>query len=156
MALNPAFADASVNPSQSMGNDASVNPTQGALPTGAPATQNTGTTGLGQQGTMPQFDLGFTRWDPNDPKNQASYQAPQQDPYGFDSTGNYVGVNTPTGGFNPFGNRIDTPMQPDYMGQPSTQEVSNYQMPMSNDKNIFVQNDRPMNYQQPQGMRTNV
>ena len=134
MALNPAFADASVNPSQSMGNDASVNPTQGALPTGAPATQNTGTTGLGQQGPMPQFDLGFTRWDPNDPKNQASYQAPQQDPYGFDSTGNYVGVNTPTGGFNPFGNRIDTPMQPDYIGQPATQEVPDYQMPMNNDQ----------------------
>lgn len=134
MALNPAFADASINPSQSMGNDASVNPTQGALPTGAPATQNTGATVLGQQDPMPQFDFGFTRWDPNDPKNLASYQPPQQDTYGFDATGNYVGVNTPTGGFNPFGNRIDTPMQPDYIGQPATQEVPDYQMPMSNDQ----------------------
>jgi len=102
---------------------------------------------------MNQFDLGFTRYDPNDPKNLASYQPPQQDTYGFDATGNYVGANMPTGGFNPFGNRIDTPMQPDYMGQPSTQEVPNYEIPMSNDKNIFVQNDRPMNYQQPRAMQ---
>jgi hypothetical protein len=33
MALNPSFASASINPSQSMGSDASVNPVQGALPT---------------------------------------------------------------------------------------------------------------------------
>ena len=66
---------------------------------------------------MPQYDVGYTRHDFNDPKNLASYQPPQQDTYGFDATGNYVGANMPTGGFNPFGNRIDTPMQPNYMGQ---------------------------------------
>jgi hypothetical protein len=73
----------------------------------------------------PQFDVGYTRYDFNDPKNQASYQPPQQDTYGFDSTGNYVGANMPTGGFNPFGNRIDTPMQLNYMGQqPQGQPVN--------------------------------
>jgi hypothetical protein len=46
MALNPTFASASVNPSQSIGSDASA-PAQGALPTGMP--QNTGFAGLGQQ-----------------------------------------------------------------------------------------------------------
>ena len=73
MALNPAFASASVNPSQTMGNDASA-PAQGALPTGMP--QNTGFSGLGQQpqqglnpyakltfgqqpqGNMSQFEIG--------------------------------------------------------------------------------------------------
>ena len=47
MALNPAFADASINPSQSMGNDASVNPTQGALPTA------NAMTGLSSNDTLP-------------------------------------------------------------------------------------------------------
>jgi hypothetical protein len=107
---------------------------------------------MGQQPNI-QEEFGVPPIDFNDPKNQASYQPPQQDTYGFDVTGNYVGANMPTGGFNPFGNRIDTPMQPDYMGQPSTQEVPNYEMPMSNNKNIFVQNDRPMNYQQPRAMQ---
>jgi hypothetical protein len=86
---------------------------------------NQGLMGLGQQ---PQGNNQYAtnvRYDFNDPKNQASYQPPQQDTYGFDATGNYVGANMPTGGFNPFGNRIDTPIQPDYMGQPSTQEVPN-------------------------------
>ena len=112
--------------------------------------QSQGLMGLGQQ--PPQNNNQYTtgvRWDLNDPKNLASYQPPQQDPYGFNSTGNYVGANMPTGGFNPFGNRIDTPMQPDYMGQPATQEVPNYQMPMSNDMNGFMLNDSPMG--QPQG-----
>jgi hypothetical protein len=44
MALNPTFASASVNPSQSIGSDASA-PQQGALPTSMP--QNTGFSGLG-------------------------------------------------------------------------------------------------------------
>ena len=116
--------------------------------------QSQGLMGLGQQPQQnnSQYTTGV-RWDLNDPKNLASYQPPQQDTYGFDATGNYVGANMPTGGFNPFGNRIDTPMQPNYMGQPATQEVPNYEMPMSNNKNIFVQNDRPMNYQQPQAMQ---
>jgi hypothetical protein len=97
---------------------------------------NQGLMGLGQQPQqgqpqdsftmgMPQYNLGYTPPDFNDPKNLASYQPPQQDTYGFDTTGNYVGANMPTGGFNQFGNRIDTPMQPNYMGQLSTQEVPN-------------------------------
>ena len=52
MALNPTFASASVNPSQSMGSDASA-PAQGALPTGMP--QNFGMSGLGGQANQPQY-----------------------------------------------------------------------------------------------------
>ena len=52
MALNPTFASASVNPSQSMGSDVSA-PAQGSLPMAMPAQQNTifgqqGVTGMGQ------------------------------------------------------------------------------------------------------------
>jgi hypothetical protein len=159
MALNPAFASASVNPSQTVGNDASA-PQQGALPTGAPATQNTGSTGLGQQpqGNMPPQSYGVSspfiiqsptpnyNFDVSYPSINygAMQQPPQQDTYGFDATGNYVGANMPTGGFNPFGNRIDTPMQPDYMGQPATQEFPDYKyvdpnprINYFNDKNNF-------------------
>ena len=166
MALNPAFADASVNPSQSMGNDASVNPTQGALPMGQSnlaQTQDSGTagfSGLGQQpqGNMPPQPYGVSspfiiqsptpnyNFDVSYPSINygAMQQPPQQDTYGFDATGNYVGANMPTGGFNPFGNRIDTPMQPDYMGQPATQEFPDYKyvdpnprINYFNDKNNF-------------------
>ena len=42
--------------------------------------------------------------------------------------------------------------QPNYMGQPSTQEVLNYQMPMSNDMNGFMVNDSTMG--QPQAMQS--
>lgn len=73
MALNPAFASASVNPSQSIGSDASA-PAQGALPTGMNSQgfpigdalpngynvmgqQNTGFSGLGGQANQPQYTM---------------------------------------------------------------------------------------------------
>jgi len=56
MALNPSFASASVNPSQTMGNDASA-PAQGALPTSSFAMQNTGFSGLGGQANQPQYTM---------------------------------------------------------------------------------------------------
>jgi len=73
MALNPTFASASVNPSQSMGSDASA-PAQGALPTGMNSQgfpigdalpngynvmgqQNTGFSGLGGQASQPQYTM---------------------------------------------------------------------------------------------------
>jgi len=61
MALNPTFASASVNPSQSIGSDASA-PQQGALPTSSFAMQNTGFSGLGQQ---PQQQMFNTALSPN-------------------------------------------------------------------------------------------
>ena len=73
MALNPTFASASVNPSQSIGSDASA-PAQGALPTGM--TQNTGFSGLGG------LDINYSA--PKEPVipnianfNQSYYQSPQ-------------------------------------------------------------------------------
>jgi hypothetical protein len=77
MALNPTFASASVNPSQSIGSDASA-PQQGALPTGMP--QNTGFSGLGG------LDINYTA--PQEPLvptipnfNQSYYQSPQYQSY---------------------------------------------------------------------------
>jgi len=77
MALNPTFASASVNPSQSIGSDASASQ-QGALPTGMP--QNTGFAGLGG------LDINYTA--PKEPLvptipnfNQSYYQSPQYQSY---------------------------------------------------------------------------
>jgi hypothetical protein len=61
MAINPSFASASVNPSQSIGSDASM-PAQGALPMAMPAQQNTifgqqGVTGMGQ---LPMGGLSYS------------------------------------------------------------------------------------------------
>jgi hypothetical protein len=77
MALNPTFASASVNPSQSIGSDASA-PQQGALPTSMP--QNTGFSGLGG------LDINYTA--PQEPLvptipnfNQSYYQSPQYQNY---------------------------------------------------------------------------
>lgn len=229
MALNPAFASASVNPSQTMGNDASVNPTQGALPTGTSATQNTGFSGLGG------MNMNYVH--PKEPEipmipnfNQSYYQSPQYQnyknslettaatddyrmmPFGGYGSSNIANLQNqsyedflknpnmgqPQGNMSQFeigvppdlpdgyldytssfGRQFgltsnDTPsaltpqqwmankpsaynsgdtssFNPPQQGQPATQEVPNYEMPMGDDKNIFVQNDRPMNYQQPQG-----
>ena len=143
MALNPTFASASVNPSQSIGSDASA-PQQGALPMGQSnlaQTQDAGTagfSGLGGQSNQPQYTMPLNQPSPPNngqltfdsygvPSGSENYQPPQQDISGFDSSGRYVGANMPNGGYNPFGN---------YLGDPAKQVIgpepfsfSNYTAP---------------------------
>jgi len=141
MALNPAFADASINPSQSMGNDASVNPTQGALPTGQSnlaQTQDSGTAGFSGLGGL---DINYSA--PQEPLvpmipnfNQSYYQSPQYQSYQNNlnttaATDDYVMM--PFGGYgsgniaNLQNQSYDDFLKNPSMGQPATQEVTNYQ-----------------------------
>lgn len=114
MALNPAFADASVNPSQSMGNDASVNPTQGALPT---ANQPQYTSPLNQPSapdvsenayqlyTGQQSESGGAAQPYGDWANSQVYGGPptnyQPSPPPFMPQGNMPQIGQPLGQFNP-------------------------------------------------------
>jgi len=150
MALNPTFASASVNPSQSIGSDASA-PAQGALPTGMNSQglpigdalpngynvigqQNTGFSGLGG------LDINYTA--PQKPLvpmipnfNQSYYQSPQYRNY-QNNLNTTVGTDDyqmmPFGGFGS-GNiaNLQNQSYQDFlknpsMGQPATQEVPDY------------------------------
>ena len=108
-----------------------------------------GLMGLGQQ---PQQQMFNTALSPNYYVPNYMGQPPQQgQPYsGFNPRDSMGMPKEEFGVPSPFMNQG---AMPNYMGQPATQEVPNYEMPMSNNKNIFVQNDRPMNYQQPQAMQ---
>ena len=75
------------------------------------------------QGAMPQNRSSFG----DEISNETSFIPPQ----GYNQLGEFIGQRP----------------------NPATQEVPNYEMPMSDNKNIFVQNDIPMNYQQPQAMQ---
>ena len=111
--------------------------------------QSQGLMGLGQQ---PQ---GYNPYATNrglpDPRNP-NYMGQQGATGMSDDLQGAMGLPMFDRGFAPYNPQNTLGQQPN----PATQEVSNYEMPMGDDKNIFVQNDRPMNYQQPQGMRTNV
>jgi hypothetical protein len=107
--------------------------------------QSQGLMGLGQQ--------------PQQYGAQVPYQDPQATigptPFGQQPQGNQPQMTflgqPPQETSNPFaiGGGLPMPQNPNYMGQPPTQEVPNYQMPMSNDMNGFMLNDSPMG--QPQG-----
>ena len=111
--------------------------------------QSQGLMGLGQQ---PQ---GYNPYATNrglpDPRNP-NYMGQQGATGMSDDLQGAMGLPMFDRGFAPYNPQNTLGQQPN----PATQEVPNYEMPMGDDKNIFVQNDRPMNYQQPQGMRTNV
>jgi hypothetical protein len=163
MALNPTFASASVNPSQTMGNDASA-PQQGALPTGMP--QNTGFSGLGQQPQQNNspyaigggMNMGYVA--PQEPLvpmipnfNQSYYQSPQYQNYknSLETTASTDDMRMmPFGGYG--GSNIANLQNQSYqdflknpsMGQPATQEVLDYKyvdpnprINYFNDKNNF-------------------
>lgn len=154
MALNPTFASASVNPSQSMGSDASA-PAQGALPMGQSNLAQTqdagiaGFSGLGGQSNQPMtpyasfgggLDIGSVA--PQEPVvpmipnfNQSYYQSPQYQSY-LNNLQNTVPtddhVMMPFGSFGS-GNiaGLQNQSYEDFlknpsMGQPATQEVPDY------------------------------
>lgn len=154
MALNPTFASASVNPSQSIGSDASA-PAQGALPTGMP--QNTGFSGLGQQPQLGGLDIGYVA--PQEPVvpnianfNQSYYQSPQYQSYlnNMPQYGTDDMSPMPFGGYgsSSIGNyqqqSYDDFLKNPSMGQPATQEFPDYKyvdpnprINYFNDKNNF-------------------
>jgi hypothetical protein len=125
--------------------------------------QNTGFSGLGG------LDINYTA--PQEPLvpmipnfNQSYYQSPQYQNYknSLDTTASTDDMRMmPFGGYgssniaNLQNQSYEDFLKNPSMGQPPTQEVPNYEMPMSNNKNIFVQNDGPVNYQQPQAPSNN-
>jgi hypothetical protein len=113
---------------------------------------NQGLMGLGQQ---PLNLSGGRNFMPN--ALGSAYEPTRQPQQNFD----YVFGNSTDGLFSDINNIGRPPYGYDQLGnfigqQPPTQEVPNYEMPMSNDRNIFVQNDGPVNYQQPQGQPVNT
>jgi hypothetical protein len=157
MALNPAFASASVNPSQTMGNDASA-PQQGALPMGQSnlaQTQDAGTAGFSGLGGL---DINYTA--PQEPLvpmipnfNQSYYQSPQYQNYknSLDTTASTDDMRMmPFGGYgssniaNLQNQSYEDFLKNPSMGQPATQEVLDYKyvdpnprINYFNDKNNF-------------------
>ena len=166
MALNPSFASASVNPSQTMGNDASA-PAQGALPTGMNSQgfpigdalpngynvmgqQNTGFSGLGQQPNI-QEEFGVPspfiiqsptpnyNFDVSYPSiNYGAMQQPQQMDFGFTKAFiNQSGIPDS----NPTGNNtLGMSSEPQYtmpLNQPSPRWSPNGVAEQQNGMDIF-------------------
>ena len=157
MALNPTFASASVNPSQSIGSDASA-PAQGALPMGQSnlaQTQDAGTAGFSGLGGL---DINYTA--PKEPVvpmipnfNQSYYQSPQYQNYknSLETTASTDDMRMmPFGGFgssniaNLQNQSYEDFLKNPSMGQPATQEVPYYKyvdpnprINYFNDKNNF-------------------
>jgi len=132
MALNPAFASASINPSQSMGNDVSA-PAQGALPTSMP--QNTGFSGLGQQPTGEySYRPDSTNWRPIGP--DINYN----DKFNY---GNEISATNPNAIQGSLGNPLNA-QQINFMGQPQ-QKQPQYTMPFNQPSTFDISQNAYLN-----------